>query len=521
MSSTSSIDRTGVVGLGTMGAGIVEVFARSGLTVVAVEIDEAALERGRGILDASVARAVEKGRMDQDSADALLARVLWTTDFADLADADLIVEAVPERLDIKVDLFNRLDAVCGPATILATNTSSLSVSRIAASTGRPGRVVGMHFFNPAPVMKLIEVITTVQTDDEVGGLIVELAERCGKTPVVVGDRAGFVANTLLIGYLNEAVRLFEESGVSRDDLDAAMRLGAGLPMGPLALCDLIGLDVVLEIVDVLFAESRDPVHAAAPMLRAMVASGLLGRKSGRGFYTYERPGSGRTVADVERSDSGPVPQPRSLALLGRTGHADELVQAATRAGLTLTLIESLDEAPADGTVLVEVSPLDALRDAAAAVPVERRPDIIGIHPLHRGPAGLAVELVRSPFTSDQALTDGRALVAAAEGTAVVCDDRAGLVVGRLLCLYLNDAARMVGTGYASASDVDAAMRLGCGYPVGPMEFLEQMGAGSIVATLEGIHDETAQGRHAPVALLRDAAAYGVAPGVVASASPRT
>jgi 3-hydroxybutyryl-CoA dehydrogenase len=505
--ATPSLDRAGVVGLGTMGAGIVEVFARTGLPVVAVEINDEALSRGRGILEGSVQRALDKGRLSADDASALLGRVTWTTSFDDLAEVDLVIEAIPERLELKVDLFTTLDALCKPSTILATNTSSLSVTRIAAATGRPGRVIGMHFFNPAPVMKLVEVITTVLTDADVADLVRDLSTRCGKTPVVVGDRAGFVANTLLIGYLNDAVRLFEETSVSRDDLDAAMRLGAGLPMGPLALCDLIGLDVVLEIVDVLFAESRDPVHAAAPLLRSMVAAGLLGRKSGRGFYTYAGPGSGRI--DEVADETPAVTLPGRTVVVGRTSHADELLADAAKADVALAAT-SIDAPDLDGAdlVLVEVSPLHSVRDFALAH-ADIRERIVGIHPLHRGPNGLLVEVVRTPFTSDDAVAAACAIARAADAVPAVCDDRAGLVVGRLLTVYLNDAARMVDSGYASPDDVDAAMTLGCGYPVGPMAFLSRMGASSVVSTLDRVLAETALGRHAAVPLLSDAAAYGV------------
>jgi 3-hydroxybutyryl-CoA dehydrogenase len=279
-------------------------------------------------------------------------------------------------------------------------------------------------------------------------------------------------------------------------------------MGPLALCDLIGLDVVLEIVDVLFAESRDPMHAAPPLLRGMVAAGLLGRKSGRGFYAYERPGSGRVV------EAAPTIDPPSLVggpvtLVASTPHADGIAAALASAGVDVVRTTSADLEPAaTGTILVEVSPLIPLRDAAVRLG-DRRADAVGVHPLHRGPNGLALEIVRGPFSGERALATARALAVALDASPVVCDDIAGLVVGRLVTLYLNDAARLAGSGYADAESIDAAMRLGCGYPVGPMAFLDRFGAGTVVATLDRIHAETGLARHAPVPLLREAAAYGV------------
>ena len=221
----------GVVGLGTMGAGIVEVFAREGLRVIGVEPTEESLERGRGHLQHSTDRAVKRGKLSEDDQRALMGRVTFTTSLEELAAADLVVEAVPERLDLKQEVFSALDKICPPTTILATNTSSLSVTEISVATGRHAAVIGMHFFNPAPVLKLVEVVRTVVTEQEVVEDIAALARRLGKTPVVIGDKAGFIANALLFGYLNHAVSMFESRYATREDIDTAMRLGCGYPMG--------------------------------------------------------------------------------------------------------------------------------------------------------------------------------------------------------------------------------------------------------------------------------------------------
>ncbi|GAB3677952.1 hypothetical protein GCM10028814_10760 [Angustibacter aerolatus] len=275
----------GVVGLGTMGAGIVEVAARAGLTVVGVDADERGVAAGRGHLERSLDRAVRRGRLTDDDRTALLARVRLAVGLDELAGCDLVVEAVPERLDLKRSVLGRLDDVVGADAVLATNTSSLSVTEIAAATAHPGRVVGLHFFNPAPVQRLVEVVRTVVSDDAAVAAATDLALRLGKRPVVVGDRAGFVANALLFGYLNRAVAVFEQRQVTREDLDVAARLGLGLPMGPLALLDLIGLDTALQILETMHAQSRDRLHAPGPVFRQLVAAGLLGRKTGRGFWT--------------------------------------------------------------------------------------------------------------------------------------------------------------------------------------------------------------------------------------------
>ena len=278
----------GVVGLGTMGAGIVEVFARNGLDVVAVEADEAGLERGRGHLEQSTGRAVSRGKMSAEQQAALLGRVTFTSALDAMAPCDLVVEAVPEHLDLKREIFGKLDSIVRADAILATNTSSLSVTEISVATHNPRRVVGMHFFNPAPVLKFVEVIRTVVTEDDVVDDVLALAQRLGKMPVVIGDKAGFIVNALLFPYLNNAVRMLENGTASRDDIDAAMKGGCNFPMGPLALLDLVGLDTSLAILDALHTEFKDPNYAAMPLLRRMVSAGHLGRKSGQGFFDYRR-----------------------------------------------------------------------------------------------------------------------------------------------------------------------------------------------------------------------------------------
>jgi 3-hydroxybutyryl-CoA dehydrogenase len=282
-----SISTVGVVGLGTMGAGIAEVFARGGLDVVAVEIDERLLAAGRGRLDKSLQRAVDRGRMEAAEHEQITGRFRFTVERADLTACELVVEAVPERLELKTSLFGELDGICPPHTVFATNTSSLPVTAIAAATRRRGRVVGMHFFNPAPVMRLVEVVRTVLADDDAVDAVAELAWRCGKTPVVVGDRAGFIANALLFGYLNDAALMAERQHATVTGIDEVMTSRAGLPMGPLALMDMIGLDVCLEVLEVMYDETRDPRYAPAPLLKRLVIAGLLGRKSGRGYYRYD------------------------------------------------------------------------------------------------------------------------------------------------------------------------------------------------------------------------------------------
>ncbi|MGZ4534869.1 MAG: 3-hydroxyacyl-CoA dehydrogenase family protein, partial [Nocardioidaceae bacterium] len=281
----------GVIGLGTMGAGIAEVFARNGYQVIGVEQTDESLERGRQHVQHSTDRAVKRGKLSEEQQTELVGRITFTTDAAEVKDCGLVVEAIIEQLPLKQALFRELDEIVGPDAILATNTSSLSVTEISTATSHPGRVVGVHFFNPAPVQHLVEVISTVVTEPDVVEDVANLARSLDKTPVICGDKAGFIANALLFGYLNHAVAMYDAKYASREDIDAAMRFGCGYPMGPLALLDLIGLDTAYEILDTMYKQGRNRLHAPAPILKQMVTAGLLGRKAGRGFYTYEGPDS--------------------------------------------------------------------------------------------------------------------------------------------------------------------------------------------------------------------------------------
>ena len=335
--------KVGVIGLGTMGAGIVEVFARNGIDVVAVEVDEAAVEKGRGVLEQSTARAVSRGKLSEQDQASLHSRVQFTSSLDELADCQLVVEAVPEHLELKKELFGKLDAIVGPDAIIATNTSSLSVTEIAVATGNPKRVVGMHFFNPAPVLQFVEVIRTVVTEDEVFEDVKALAIRLGKQPVIVGDKAGFIANALLFGYLNHAVSMFESRYASREDIDAAMKLGCGYPMGPLALMDLIGLDTAYEILDTMYKQGRDRLHAPSPVIKQMVSAGLKGRKSGRGFYTYAEAGSSQVVDDgltpKSADESGAALRPvRTVGVVGSGTMATGIIEVFAKAGYDVVYV---------------------------------------------------------------------------------------------------------------------------------------------------------------------------------------
>ena len=276
----------GVIGCGLMGSGISEVVARAGQTAVVLETTDELVERGRQRIETSTLRAVERGRLDAEERTAVVGRISLTTDVQDLADVDLVIEAATEDHDTKVGMFRRLDEVTKPEVILASNTSSIPIADLGAATSRPDKVLGMHFFNPVPVMGLIELVRAISSSDDTMAFGRAYGVVLGKTTVESRDRAGFIVNALLIPYLNGAIRMLEDGFATREDIDTAVHLGLNHPMGPLQLIDLIGLDTHLFIANVLFEEFKEPTFAPPPLLRRMVTAGRLGRKVGRGFYDY-------------------------------------------------------------------------------------------------------------------------------------------------------------------------------------------------------------------------------------------
>jgi 3-hydroxybutyryl-CoA dehydrogenase len=561
--------KVGVVGLGTMGAGIAEVLARNGLQVVGIEPEEAGVERGRGHIQHSTSRALSRGKLTEEEQAGIFERIEFTTSLEALADADLVIEAIPERLDLKADLFARLDKICPPETILATNTSALSVTEIAVATQRPSRVIGMHFFNPAPVMKLVEVIRSVVTDQEVVEDIEALVARIGKTDVTAGDRAGFIANALLFGYLNNAVRMLESRYATAEDIDAAMRFGCGHPMGPLALLDLIGLDSAYEILDTMYHQSRDHLHAPSPILKQLVTAGFLGRKTGRGFYTYEAADSPKVVASsAAAAGVEPARQITRVGVVGTGTMATGIVEvcakagydvvfrarsadkvAATRAALEKSLEKAvqrgkLDEAARDAALarVVGTEALDDLADCdlvieavveelsvkralfaaldevvkpgavlattTSSLPViecaaatSRPEDVVGMHFFNPATVMKLVEIVPTIRTSPDTVAVVRALAGSLGKHPVVCGDRAGFIVNALLFPYLNDAVRMLEEHYSNVDDIDYAMKLGCGHPMGPFELLDVVGLDVALAIQQTLYLEFREPGFAPAPLL--------------------
>lgn len=571
-SSARTFTTIGVVGLGTMGAGIAEVFAKHGYTVVGVEKDDDGVSRGRRHLEASTSRAVAREKLTQEEADALHGRITFSTSLKDLTDADLVVEAIVESMETKVAVFRDLDAIVAPTTILATNTSSLSVTELSTATSAPGRVVGIHFFNPAPVQRLVEVVRTVVTEPAVLEDVQSLLTSLGKSPVVCGDKAGFIANTLLFGYLNHAAAMFEQRYASREDIDAAMRFGCGYPMGPLALLDLIGLDTAYEILETMYRQGRDRLHAPTPILKQMVTAGLLGRKSGRGFYTYEQPDSPVVVADAATPSADEAPQLRheiaQVGVVGTGTMASGIVEVFAKAGydvlfvgrsaekvegvramitrnfdkqiqrgrateeqktevlarvtgstslddlasvdivveaiaedlaIKTTLFENLDEICKPGAILATTT--SSLPIIAMAKVTSRPQDVIGMHFFNPATVMKLVEVVSTVSTGDEVTETVRALCAKVGKVAVSCSDRAGFIVNALLFPYLNDAVKMLEAHYATADDIDTAMKQGCALPMGPFELLDVVGNDVSLAIQRELYLEFREPGFAPAPLL--------------------
>jgi 3-hydroxybutyryl-CoA dehydrogenase len=562
----------GVVGLGTMGAGIAEVFARKGFSVVGVELNDEGVERGRQHLEHSTGRAVQRGKLTQEDQAELMGKVTFTTSLQDLGDADFVVEAVVESIDVKKSIFRELEGIVKPETILATNTSSLSVTEISTANLHPGRVIGVHFFNPAPVQNLVEIIRTVVTEPEVLEDVKSLVGRLGKSPVICGDRAGFIANTLLFGYLNHAASMYEAHFATREDIDAAMRFGCGYPMGPLALLDLIGLDTAYEILDTMYKQGRDRLHAPVPVLKQFVTAGFLGRKTGRGFYTYEEPDSHVVVADAHTPDPEHKPRMkrpvRSVAVVGTGTMATGIVEVFARAGFDVmyvgrsaakvdglrtaversldkaiqrgkldesaravtldhltgttrlddlatadlvveaiaeeldvktTLFENLDEICKPDVILATTT--SSLPVIAMATATRRPQDVIGMHFFNPAPVMALVEVVSTVTTADEVHETVLALCEQVGKVAVSCGDRAGFIVNSLLFPYLNDAVKMLEAHYATADDIDIAMKLGCALPMGPFELLDVVGNDVSLAIQRELYLEFREPGFAPAPLL--------------------
>lgn len=568
-----------VVGLGTMGTGIAEVLTCAGREVIGIDVDDAAARRAVASLEASTARAVRHERITEEERRDALARFRTFSDLQAAAEADLVIEVVPETYETKQQVFRELDAIVSPAAILATGTNALSVTRLAAESQHPERVLGLHFFNPAPAMKLVEVVSSVLTAPPAVEAVTALAHALGKEPVAVGDRPGFVADGLLFGYLNQAAAMYEANYASREDIDAAMKLGCGLPMGPLALLDLIGIDTARTVLEAMYSASHDRLHAPAPVLGQLAAAGLTGRKAGRGFYTYAEPGSRTVVPDALTSAGGAGAAAgravRSVGVAGSGTMASGIAEVFAKAGYDVVLAarsqekadvakvriaKSLERSVTKGRLtagardetlarITAAGSLDSLAEVDLAVeavaedllvkqqlfatldkvcrlgavlatttsslPVvsiaratSRPEDVIGMHFFNPAPAMKLVEVVRTVLTADDVHATVREVCGKVRKHPVDCGDRAGFIVNALLFPYLNNAIKMVEEHYATLDDIDAAMKLGGGYPMGPFELLDVVGLDVSLAIEKVLHGEFRDPGLAPAPLLEHLVAAG-------------
>ncbi len=566
------LTKIGVVGLGTMGSGIVEVIARSGYSVIGVDLGERGTNYADSRIRDSIDRGVHGSKITEADGQAILSRIELTTTLEELASCGLVIEAITEDLKTKSELFVTLDSILGPNAIMATNTSALSVTQISVVTGRPSRVIGMHFFNPAMVQKFVEIVSTVTTDQEVIETCMEFARSLGKQPVLVSDRAGFIANSLLFGYLNQAVAMYEQKYSSREDIDSAMRFGCGLPMGPLALLDLIGLDTSLQILDTMYRESRDRLHAPSSLLKQLVAAGRLGRKSGQGFYLYAGTNVPTVVEDSltpTTTDSNSKSGIGRVAVIGSGTMATGIVSVLAAGGVSVIALtrseqrstqlrDSLDkswsklvekgrisleqkseylarvqtcEKPQDLVGQVDLvieaiaeelepkceifsqldqllcadvifatttSSLSVIEIAASTTRMDR---FLGIHFFNPAPVMSLVEIVSTVATDPDVVARCTDLMRELGKKPVQCTDRAGFIVNALLFPYLNNAIAMASSNYASIEDIDIAMKLGCGYPLGPFELLDVVGLDVSLAIVNTLYREFREPGFAPQAQL--------------------
>lgn len=499
------MERIGVVGAGTMGAGIAQIAAQAGLSVILYDVAEASLEAGMARVRSGLDRLVARGKLAPAERDGALARITPTTSLAPFADAQFVMEAAPERLDLKQQLFQELDAICRPDVVLATNTSSLSVTEIGALTGRPAHVVGMHFFNPVPVMKLVEVVRGAATGDHAVALTTALANRLGKVPVQASDTPGFIVNRIARPFPGEALRLYGEQIATVQQIDRIARLAAGFRMGPFELMDLVGMDVNFAVNQSVFAQFfYEPRFRPHPLQARMVQANLLGRKTGRGWYTYE---GDQIVDGPAGAQFAGAPGPKVGEQIYVRGD-DSLAALAEAAGYLLTeeitaadLVVVGPDAWNEGRwwkpgalLLVDASYAPVTLQAARTGRPEQVVGYGGLLPLvDRQLVEVAPGLRTAPAALERAVAFFRSLGRDTEAVG----DSPGLVSARIVACLVNEAAYALMEGVASAADIDTAMTLGVNYPHGPLRWADALGPGRLLRVLKGLHRHTGDDRYRP------------------------
>jgi 3-hydroxybutyryl-CoA dehydrogenase len=499
MTALSAETPVGVIGAGAMGAGIAQVAAQAGHPVRLFDVAEGAVDKAIAEIAGRLRRSAEKGRTEPEAAEDAIARLAPAGTLAEMAGCGLVVEAVAERLDVKRAVFAELEAACGPEAILATNTSSLSIDAIARELERPGRVAGMHFFNPAPVMQLVEVVSGLLTEPEVARTVFDTAAAWGKAPVHARSTPGFIVNRVARPFYAEALRLIEERATDAATVDTLIREAGGFRMGPLELTDLIGQDVNGTVTQSVFESYfQDPRYKPSRVQVALVEAGRLGRKSGRGFYDY----GGDAKPEAATEASRPCPSP--LVLAGDLGHAHALAERLQGKGVEFELDDGLGEfrlpsggllCPSDGRLATEV----AAEYGASVVLFDLCLDY---------ETAPRIAVAPSDGCTRETLDEAIGLLQAAGFAVARIDDAPGLVVLRTVAMLANEAAEALHHGIADAAGIDTAMTKGTNYPLGPLAWADRLGADLIVAVLDNLADVYGDARYRASPRLRRLALSG-------------
>lgn len=484
-----------VLGAGTMGAGIAQVAAAAGHSVYLYDIDPAAIESGIGNLRSGLDKLVDRGKMSSGDCEALIARIKPCTQLASLADAGLIIEAIVEKLEVKQSVFLELESICSEQTIFASNTSSISITAIGSALQKPDRFLGMHFFNPAPILKLVEVVGGLATDREIVRTVYDTAKSWGKAPVLVQSTPGFIVNRVARPFYAEGLRVLEEGACDVVTIDTIMRETGGFRMGPFELMDLIGNDVNYAVTASMYsAYYQDPRFKPSLSQLELVNAGFLGRKSGRGFYDYQ----GDKQPVVSGAPNGP--KPRKIAACGDMGVASPLVELARSVGIDV----ERDPNKVDVSFMIDgvlVAMTDG-RSATERAAMDNHPELVLFDLALDYHDSKRVVLAKADQASSSALAAACGFFQALNKQVTVIDDIPGLVVMRTVCMLVNEAADAVNRRVATVKDVDLAMCYGVNYPRGPLAWSDLLGVKAVFSILQNLQNSYGEDRYRPSSLLR-------------------